>query len=112
IVSAVQEARLAASSSWGLGPVSSPPLSSGSSAGTWCSRISTSCWKVLPSRRAVALMWLILAWLFQRIEEEPGWDLGIEEGRLRGHRLARLGHALHLLDRGGPEDEGGVRAAL
>ena len=56
-VIAVQEAREAASSSWGLGAVSSPPVSIGSSALTWWSRTRTSCWKAcVRRRRAVALM--------------------------------------------------------
>src|SRR5206468_12207588 len=88
IVIAVHEARLAASSSCGLGPLSSPPVSSGSSAVMWCSRTSTSCWKVPPLRRAIALM---TSTLLQWVEHEAGRDLRVEEGGLRRHRLARRG---------------------
>src|SRR5438105_6730761 len=95
IVIAVHAARLAATSSWGLGPMSSPPFSSGSSAATWCVRISTSCLKLPPSRRAIALMPpTLLEW----VEQQAGRDLGVEEGRLRRHRLARLRDGLDLVD--------------
>src|SRR5919199_6291277 len=100
IVIAVHEARLAASSSWGLGALSSPPFSSGSSAWISCSRISMSCWKLPPLRRAVALM---TATLLQGVEDETGWDLRMEEGRLGRHRLPGGGHLLDLLDRRGAE---------
>src|SRR4051812_47559302 len=97
IVMAVHEARLPASSSWGLGALSSPPFSSGSSAWTSCLRISMSCWNLPPLRRAVALM---AATLLQGVEDEAGRDLGVEEGRLGRHRLAGRGHLPDLLDRG------------
>src|ERR671932_452724 len=89
IVIAVPDARLAASSSCGLGAVSSPPFASGSSAWISCSRISMSCWNLPPFRRAVALM---ASTLLQGVEDEAGGDLRVEEGRLRRHRLARLRH--------------------
>src|SRR5919205_570787 len=108
IVIAVHDARLAASSSCGLGPVSSPPFASGSSATTWCSRISRSCWKVPPLRRAIALM---PPTLLQWVEEQAGRDLRVEEGRLGRHRLARRRDRPDLLDRRGPEQERGVGAA-
>src|SRR2546423_6266996 len=106
IVIAVHDARLAARSSWGLGPLSSPPFSSGSSAATWCVRISTSCLKLPPSRRAIALMPpTLLEW----IEQPAGRDLGVEEGRLRRHRLARLRDGLDGFDRRGAGQERGGR---
>src|SRR5437899_11047029 len=108
IVTAVHDARLAASSSWGLGPSSVPPCSFGSSAVMWCSRISTSCLKSSPSRRAIAL---ILRTLLQRVEDEAGRDLREEVGGLRRHRLARRGHLPHLLDGCAAHEEGGLVAA-
>src|SRR5919199_4341560 len=100
IVIAVHDARLAASSSCGLGPLSSPPFSSGSSAVTWCSRISRSCWKVPPLRRAIALMPpTLLEW----VEQQAGRDLRVEERRLRRHRLAGGRHLAHLVDRRRPQ---------
>src|SRR4051794_38361248 len=108
IVIAVHEARLAASSSWGLGPSSLPPWSFGSSAVMWCSRISTSCLKSPPSRRAIALM---PRTLLQQVEDEAGWDLREEVGRLGRHRLARLGHLSNLLDGDAAHEEGRLVAA-
>src|SRR5436853_4719041 len=96
IVIAVQEARLAASSSWGLGPVSSPPLSSGSSAVIVWVRIATSCLKVPFSRWALALM---PSTLLEWVEQQACWDLWVEEGRLRRHRFASLRHLAHLVHR-------------
>src|SRR5436309_5734379 len=107
IVTAVHDARLAASSSCGLGPSSVPPWSLGSSAVRRCEPISRSCLKSSPFRRAVALICLLL----QGVEDESSRDLGEEVGGLRRHRLARLGHLAHLLDRRAAHEEGGVVAA-
>ena len=59
IVIAVHDARLAASSSCGLGPSSSPPCSGGSSAVSWWWRMSIRCVNVLVLRRAVAFIVLV-----------------------------------------------------
>src|SRR3954447_12459441 len=104
MVIAVHEARLAASSSCGLGAASSPPFSSGSSAWISWLRISMSCWNLPPLRRAFTLM---APTLLQGIEDEAGRDLRVEEGGLRRHRLARRRHLLDLLDWSGAQQEGG-----
>src|SRR3954464_900689 len=81
IVIAVHDASEAASSSCGLGPSSSPPWSSGSSAVSRCLRTLTSC--VNFSRwRATARMPLTLG---ERVEEHPREHLGEEVSGLRGH---------------------------
>src|SRR3954454_20907233 len=87
IVIAVQEASEAASSSSGLGPMSLPPMSSGSSATRRCSRTRTSCSK-LALRIAIARMGAIRLLLVQGVEEQAGEHLREEVGRLRGHDLA------------------------
>src|SRR5436853_834286 len=108
IVIAVHEARLAASSSWGLGPVSSPPFSSGSSAVIVWVRIATSCLKVPLSRLALALM---ASTLLERVEQQARWHLWVEEGRLRRHRFAGLRHLAHLIHRRRAQKERGIGTA-
>src|SRR3982751_3909947 len=105
IVTAVQDARLAASSSWGLGPVSLPPLSTGSSTPTSWPRILTT-WRKPPSRLAVGFMLrLSTGWgtekvfrLCQWIEEQPGRHLGEEVRGFRGHVDPGGGDLANLLD--------------
>src|SRR6266480_5088585 len=108
MVIAVQKAKLAARSSWGLGPVSSPPFSSGSSAVIMWARIATSCLNVPLSRRALAL---IPSTLLEWVEQQARRDLRVEEGRLGRHRLPGLGHLAHLLNRRGAQQERGIGTA-
>src|SRR3954465_2060777 len=106
---AVQAARDAASSSWGLGPESSPPLSLGSSMVSWWSRILMLCRNV-PVLWAVAFM-LSPVWqipLGQRVEHQSSRDLRVEERRLGRHVDPRGGDLLDLLDRAGAQEEGAV----
>src|SRR4051812_14778007 len=108
IVTAVQEARLAASSSWGLGAVSVPPASCGSSIdSSWLRTLTT--WRNPPSRVAVAFMVFLL---YQWIEEQPGGHLREEERRLGRHVDTRRGDLAHLLDGGAAQEERGVVGAL
>src|SRR5690348_10999758 len=46
-----------------------------------------------------------------RVEQQPRGELGIEERRLLGHRLARVREPGHLLERDRLEQEGGRRLA-
>src|SRR5215208_7215539 len=87
IVIAVHEASEAASSSCGLGPLSSPPELRGSSAVSVCVRTLTS-WRRFSSWRAVARMPMMLG-RRERVEEQAREDLGEEVGRLGRHDLAR-----------------------
>src|SRR6478736_4016858 len=110
IVMAVQEASEAASSSSGLGPVSWPPMSSGSSATRRCSRTRSSC-SYLPLRIAMARIGATMLLLVQRVEEQAGKHLRIEERGLRGHDLARRGDVADPLDRGSAHEEPGLHVA-
>src|SRR3954463_11138040 len=92
---AVQDASEAASSSCGLGPSSSPPWSSGSSAVSWCLRTLTS-WVNFSRCRATARMPLTLG---KRVEEHPREHLGEEVRGLGGHVDARGGDVADAVDR-------------
>src|SRR4051794_6247921 len=104
IVIAVQEASEAASSSCGLGPMSSPPEPSGSSAVRRCWRTLRSCVKF--SRwRAMALMGMSLG---QRVEQLAREHLGEEVGGLRGHVHARRRDVADVLDGSWAHEERGL----
>src|SRR3954453_20495310 len=105
IVIAVQEASEAASSSCGLGPSSSPPWSSGSSAVRWCLRTLTS-WVNFSRWRATAFMALTLG---EGIEEHPREDLGEEVGGLRGHVDAGRRDVANPVDRRRAHEQRGLR---
>src|SRR3954464_10911486 len=87
IVIAVQEASDAASSSSGLGPMSLPPMSSGSSATSRRSPTRTSA-SHLPLRMAMARMGAMTLLLVQSVEEQAREDLREEVRGLRRHHLA------------------------
>src|SRR5436190_11905891 len=129
-VIAVQEASEAASSSWGLGAASSPPESRGSSAPTVWVRMVISCWRPLsPRRRALAFIpdpsvaprletaysSRVGAWpgsVRQRVEDQAGGQLRIEECRFGRHRLPGGRHLAHLGDRRRAHEEAGVERPL
>src|SRR4051812_27241129 len=105
---AVHAASDAASISCGLGPVSSPPLSVGSSMMSWWSRIRMA-WRRLPERVAVAFMGSMMAnALRERVEHQSSWDLGIEERRLRRHVDAGRGDLLDLAHGAAAQEERAV----
>src|SRR4051812_40010875 len=107
IVIAVQDASEAASSSCGLGPRSSPPDPSGSSAVRWCWRTLRSCVKF--SRwRATAIMAESLG---ERVEQLAREHLGEEVGGLRRHVHARRRDVADVLDGGRAHKERGLRLA-
>src|SRR5215207_6623939 len=87
IVIAVHEASEAASSSCGLGPSSSPPSSTGSSAVSWCLRILTS-WRNFSAWRAEARMVAMLGPRVERVEHQAREDFREEVRRLGRHDLA------------------------
>src|SRR3954454_21811178 len=97
MVIAVQEASDAARSSSGLGPTSRPPMSSGSSDTSRCSRTRTSC-SYFPLRVAMARMGSNLP-LIQRMEDESARHLGEEVRRLGRHHLAGGGDVADALHR-------------
>src|SRR4051794_7492935 len=107
IVIAVQDASEAASSSCGLGPWSSPPVPSGSSAVRRGWRTLRSCVKF--SRwRATALMPESLG---ERVEQLARQHLGEEVGRLRGHVHAGGCDVADVLDGGRAHEERGLGLA-
>ena len=115
MVIAVHEASEAASSSVGLGPVSVPPLSSGSSAIRRCSRISISCHSPCGGGVRASSPFLPRKRGFARRRHAPGeGEVGgaVEEAedRLRGELLGalQLDHsALGAADRGAGDVERG-----
>src|SRR3954453_12759131 len=108
IVIAVHAASDAASISCGLGPVSSPPLSVGSSMVSWWSRIRMT-WRRLPERVAVAFMSSMMAnALRERVEHQSSRPLRVEERGLRRHVDAGGRDLLDLADRAAPQEEGAV----